>query len=77
MDLQTTLLASTTGTTIIAVLLWIYRNFNHRRIRSKCCGYNLSASLDIENTTPPSETAFVVNPIGVPATRNLSVVVDK
>jgi hypothetical protein len=26
---------------------------NHKRIRSNCCGKVLSASLDVENTTPP------------------------
>ena len=26
---------------------------NHKRVRSNCCGKVLSASLDVENTTPP------------------------
>lgn len=34
------------GGTIIGIV-------NHKRIRSKCCGRNLEASIDIENTTPP------------------------
>lgn len=29
--------------------------FNHRRIRSHCCGKDLVASLDVENTTPPKD----------------------
>lgn len=34
------------GTTIIGIV-------NHKKIRSKCCGRELSASVDIEPTTPP------------------------
>lgn len=30
----------------------IYLAINHRRIRSKCCGTELSASIDVEPTTP-------------------------
>lgn len=32
-----------------AVLLAI----NHKRVRSNCCGKEVIASLDVENTTPP------------------------
>jgi hypothetical protein len=31
----------------------IYTAVNHKRVRSKCCGRLLEASLDVENTTPP------------------------
>ena len=31
----------------------IYTAVNHKRVRSKCCGKLLEASLDVENTTPP------------------------
>jgi hypothetical protein len=30
----------------------IYTAVNHKRVRSRCCGKVLEASLDIENTTP-------------------------
>lgn len=36
------------GTTVIGII-------NHKKIRSKCCGREISASLDIEPTTPPSD----------------------
>jgi hypothetical protein len=29
---------------------------NHKRIRSSCCGKEISTSLDIENTSPPKIT---------------------
>jgi hypothetical protein len=34
------------GTTILGII-------NHKKIRSKCCGREVSASIDIEPTTPP------------------------
>ena len=30
----------------------IYIAINHRRVRSKCCGAVMEASVDVENTTP-------------------------
>jgi hypothetical protein len=37
----------------------IYQLVNHRRVRSNCCGKRTEISLDIENTTPPSEKALI------------------
>ena len=34
------------GGTILGII-------NHKKIRSKCCGKEISASLDIEPSTPP------------------------
>lgn len=45
------------GASIVAVLGLIYSAVNHKRIRSNCCGHLVSASVDIEPTTPP-ETKF-------------------
>jgi hypothetical protein len=36
----------------ISLIGAIYTAVNHKRIRSKCCGKILEASLDVENTTP-------------------------
>ena len=33
----------------------IYQLINHKRVRSNCCGFKTEVSLDVENTTPPSE----------------------
>jgi len=30
----------------------IYTAINHKRIRSKCCGKNMDASFDVDNTSP-------------------------
>ncbi len=59
------LLSTGTGGTILGVLFLMYRMFNHKRCRSRCCGQDLDLSLDIENTTPPHH--FVVkNPMPPP-----------
>ena len=43
------------GASIVVVLLilkQVYNTINHRRIRSNCCGNQLEASVDIDETTP-------------------------
>jgi len=45
------------GVSVLAILgavFGIYKAVNHHRIRSNCCGANLEASLDVEDTTPPT-----------------------
>jgi hypothetical protein len=44
--------ASATTISILFVLAWIYKTVNHKRLRSHCCGHDLDASVDIEDTTP-------------------------
>ena len=39
---------------IVAISGAIIGIINHKRIRSRCCGHNVEASVDIENTTPPT-----------------------
>ena len=41
----------------LSVLGTIVLGWNHKRIRSACCGRIFSASLDIENTTPTKPVA--------------------
>jgi hypothetical protein len=43
------------GGTILSII-------NHKRIRSNCCGKEISASLDVENTTPPDLKIEVPKP---------------
>ena len=40
------------GASIVVVAGLIYTAINHKRVRSTCCGRQVEASLDIENTTP-------------------------
>lgn len=35
---------------ILAILYQVYKAVNHHRIRSKCCGRQLDASIDIDTT---------------------------
>jgi len=44
--------ASATTISIIFILGYIYKKVNHHRIRSRCCGKDFDASLDVEETTP-------------------------
>lgn len=37
----------------LGVAYRIYLAINHHRVRSNCCGREMSASIDIETTTPP------------------------
>jgi hypothetical protein len=36
----------------LIILKQVYNTINHKRIRSRCCGTDLEASVDIEETTP-------------------------
>jgi hypothetical protein len=40
---------------VIVIVDRVIQTVNHKRVRSKCCGRTAEASLDVENTTPPSE----------------------
>ena len=62
MDTNTALLGTGTGGTILTMLYFFYKTFNHTRCRSRCCGRNMDISLDIENTTPPHDRFEVRNP---------------
>lgn len=58
-------MTTTTASTLFGIALVVYKNVNHRRIRSNCCGRKLEMSVDVENTTPPPERFVVNNPIAV------------
>lgn len=45
------------GAAIVTFLGILYSAVNHKRIRSNCCGHRMTASIDVEPTTPP-ETKF-------------------
>jgi hypothetical protein len=56
MDTNMALLSTGTGGTLLGILYMLYRTLNHKRCRSNCLGRNLELSIDIENTTPPSQS---------------------
>ena len=37
---------------VISILGTVYAGVNHKRVRSHCCGHDITASLDVEDTTP-------------------------
>jgi hypothetical protein len=47
---------ASTFTVVAAILYKIFLVINHKRCKSNCCGKNLIASFDVEETTPPSNT---------------------
>lgn len=49
----------------VAVASAILGVINHKRVRSSCCRKEVSASLDIENTTPPAESFPVEKKLAV------------
>jgi len=51
MESQATSIVALCGLAV-SVLTAVIGAINHRRIRSNCCGKEVSASLDIENTSP-------------------------
>lgn len=51
MDSQSTGIIAFCGLAV-SVITAVIGAINHRRIRSNCCGQEVSASLDIESTTP-------------------------
>lgn len=46
---------------ILGVAYRIYSAVNHHRIRSICCGRVLTASIDVESTTPPLKISASVD----------------
>jgi hypothetical protein len=74
MDTNTSLLSATTGTTILGVLVMLYKAVNGKRIRSSCCGYKTEMDFKVDEMppTPPSENFVVENP-----GKNIHVVIQK
>jgi hypothetical protein len=53
MDGDTTTIIAYSGF-LIGLASTIIGVINHKRIRSRCCGTKIETSIDIENTTPPT-----------------------
>ena len=69
MDTQTTLLSTTTGTTVLGVLLLLYRTINGKRVRSNCCGRKMEMDFKVDDVPPSPQEKIVQieNPIGASA----------
>jgi hypothetical protein len=66
MDQYTALMSTGTGGTLLLIAVYIYKTFNHKRVRSNCCGKKLEMSLDVDETTPPRQNFQVNNPLARP-----------
>lgn len=65
MDMNTALLSTGTGGTLLGVLYMLYRTLNHKKCRSNCFGRKLELSIDIDNTSPTQHSFEKENPIRV------------
>jgi hypothetical protein len=68
MEVNTTLLSTTTGTTILGLLILVYRAVNGKKIHSKCCDHDIEMGVQVENMTPPKvhipqQNEFKTNPL--------------
>jgi len=66
-DTNLSLLGTGTAGAVLSVLLLLYKTFNHKKCRSRCCGQVLDASFEAGDITPPD--FVVVNPHAVASHR--------
>ena len=52
--------ASATTISILLILYKVYQAVNHHRIRSRCCGFNMDASIDVDETSPKAKEPVTV-----------------
>jgi hypothetical protein len=71
MDQTTALLSTTTGGTVVGVLLLLYKSVNGKRLRSNCCGRKMEMDFKVDDV-PPSPDFVVQNP-----TKQINVVVKQ
>jgi hypothetical protein len=53
MDQQTALLSTGTGSTLLMVLIWLYKTAAGKKIRSRCCERDIEMGFSVEEMTPP------------------------
>ena len=53
MELNTALIGTGTGSSILGILYLIYKIELHKRCKSRCCKEQIEFSIDVGNTTPP------------------------
>lgn len=63
MDQTTALLSTGTGSTILMVLIWLYKTMAGKKIRSKCCERDVEMGFSVEDMSPPHDRFQVRNPM--------------
>jgi hypothetical protein len=63
MDQQTALLSTGTGSTLLMVLIWLYKTAAGKKIRSRCCERDIEMGFSVEEMSPPTPPPahFAVN----------------
>jgi hypothetical protein len=72
MDSQTTTAIAYAGF-ITSLATAIIGYINHKRIRSRCCGKEISSSIDIEDTTPQTKCGPILENVKAPSERSIPV----
>jgi hypothetical protein len=60
MDQNIALLSTGTGSTLLLIIVYLYKSMVGKKIRSKCCGTDLEAGFTVEEMSPHT---FQVNPM--------------
>jgi hypothetical protein len=74
-DVQTGLLGTGAGGTILTVLYFLYKTCNNKRVHSRCCGKDVDVEFQVQEMTPPERglsrfernnplSVIVPNPVG-------------
>lgn len=72
MESQTTIAIAYAGF-ITSLATAIIGYINHKRIRSRCCGKEISSSIDIEDTTPQTKCSPILENVKAPSKGDLPV----
>ena len=55
MDEQTALLSTGTGSTLLMVLIWLYKTAAGKKIRSRCCERDIEMGFSVEDMSPKTD----------------------
>jgi hypothetical protein len=63
MDTNTALLGTGTGSTLLMILIWFYKNAVGKKLRSRCCERDVEVGFSVEDMTPTHNRFEVRNPV--------------
>jgi hypothetical protein len=67
MDQQTALLSTGTGSTLLMVVIWLYKTAAGKKIRSRCCERDIEMGFSVEDMSPKTDIKppqhFIENPL--------------
>jgi hypothetical protein len=65
MDQQTALLSTGTGSTLLMVVIWLYKTAAGKKIRSRCCEKDIEMGFSVEDMSPKTDNKphIISNPM--------------